>query len=464
MNHKSLLNTIYQNETNLAEQVQVFIDQGADLNSVTEYAESALRVASNNGRFDVVAMLLAAGADKEQLGWTDTVFEVAYGDVLGIRQSLQDRQNLEIGDFWERTPFLFAIQCGDIQKAALLLELGASRHAVGRCGKPATAYAIQNNHVAMLDWLLDQGFDIELGDNFGCTPIITAAELGRLDCLRLLIARGADIHKENHIPERAIQVASTLDIVRVLVECGDDINDISEEMHAALLGVAVSGTPTATKEEYLKGRLRHFGKKNPERSEVEFWLDMVRTGASAWRARETYSDKSGTKDKPIWTYQRYGRSTSVLPNGRVIEIGGEHEDWYDPDFCIYNDVTVFEVNGTINIYSYPESAFPPTDFHTATLVDNFIYIVGGLGYHEARTTGHTPVYRLDIHTFEIKEIRTSGDNPGWISRHRTSLDRNSHLVVRAGKQIIHKNGHEDYVENDHTYHLCLHTYKWKCQK
>jgi hypothetical protein len=27
------------------------------------------------------------------------------------------------------------------------------------------------------------------------------------------------------------------------------------------------------------------------------------------------------------------------------------------------------------VYGYPESVFPPTDFHTATLVGEFIYVI-----------------------------------------------------------------------------------------
>jgi hypothetical protein len=49
--------------------------------------------------------------------------------------------------------------------------------------------------------------------------------------------------------------------------------------------------------------------------------------------------------------------------GSVVEIGGEHEDWYDPDFSIYNDVFVYDGRGKIQIYSYPEKEFPPADFH-----------------------------------------------------------------------------------------------------
>lgn len=68
------------------------------------------------------------------------------------------------------------------------------------------------------------------------------------------------------------------------------------------------------------------------------------------------------------------RSSTRLRNGREIYIAGEHEDWYDPDFYIYNDVIVIHPNLEIQIYGYPRTVFRATDFHSATLVqDESIY-------------------------------------------------------------------------------------------
>jgi hypothetical protein len=36
--------------------------------------------------------------------------------------------------------------------------------------------------------------------------------------------------------------------------------------------------------------------------------------------------------------QRFGQSLTFLPDGRAVQIGGEHVDFYYPVFCIYNDV------------------------------------------------------------------------------------------------------------------------------
>ena len=43
---------------------------------------------------------------------------------------------------------------------------------------------------------------------------------------------------------------------------------------------------------------------------------------------------------PTWCFSRFGQSETVLPDSSRVLIAGEHEDWYDPDFHIYNDVVV----------------------------------------------------------------------------------------------------------------------------
>jgi ankyrin repeat protein len=456
---KNLIRIIYDNEKGLLEKVHTLIDENVDLNRVTEYGESALRVAANNGRFDVVKLLIDSGADRSQLGWSNSFYEVAFGTPSSLEESIKKYGDIENRDFWERTPWLLAIQVGDIEKTSLLLELGANRNAVGRCQKQPMAYAIQQNNIEMLRWLVNQGFDIESTDKYLCTPLIIASEQGMTDCVKYLIDQGADIYKENHIPERAIQVASSLDIINILLDQGDDINDISEETHALLLGTRVDSDPEVSQEEYFAGKHRRFGTSNPEKVDVKFWVEMIRSGASAWHARTMFKDESSSNDDPVWCYKRYGKSTTVLENGTIIEIAGEHEDHYDPDFCIYNDVIVFGPDGDINLFTYPEEVFPPTDFHTATLVDDNLIIIGNLGYPEKRIVGKTQVYSLNTKSFEMKKLETTGDSPGWIHDHKSTLSSdNKFIELWGGKVETDMEG--SLVENIDHWRLNLETYQW----
>jgi hypothetical protein len=214
-----------------------------------------------------------------------------------------------------------------------------------------------------------------------------------------------------------------------------------------------------TRAEFDNQRRPRFGRANPERMRFAFWEWMSRgddrpapTGTSPfaqsgfvmrdsklkstygpWRARDIFNIPTNRVDGPIWTFDRMGATRTELPDGRVICVGGEHEDSYDPDFCIYNDVVVFHPTGEFEIYGYPRDQFLPTDFHTAALVGGRIIIIGCLGYCEERRPGVTPVYALDLSSYEISRIETSGNGPGWISEHEADLSTDGTISIRGGR-------------------------------
>ena len=139
---------------------------------------------------------------------------------------------------------------------------------------------------------------------------------------------------------------------------------------------------------------------------------------------------------------------------------GEHEDWYDPDFCIYNDVVIHDRCGQFEIMGYPEDVFPPTDFHSATFVDRFIYIIGRLGYHGTRRFGTTPVYRLDCRTWKIEPIETRGEGPGWIFKHKSRFDGANSLVLSGGTICREVNDDEQHEVNETRFRLDLNNMRW----
>lgn len=86
-------------------------------------------------------------------------------------------------------------------------------------------------------------------------------------------------------------------------------------------------------------------------------------------------------------------------------------------FFIFNDVVVYHPHSqSYDLFRYPIDIFPPTDFHTATLLGDSIWIVGNLGYVQDRGDV-TPVYRLELNTLAISKVEIDGDDPGWINRH-----------------------------------------------
>jgi hypothetical protein len=275
----------------------------------------------------------------------------------------------------------------------------------------------------------------------------------------LLIEAGADVNRETNAEDSAIKVAANPEIVDLLVKAGADLNDIGKEMRAAIVGLPSEGEIGASAEEYRAGRSRRFGSANPEKMDVPFWRAMVRSGASAYAAKSQFGE-DGCGGGPVWCFDRFGKSITRLADGLVIEVAGEHEDSYDPDFCIYNDVFVHFGGGRFEIYGYPREVFPPTDFHTATQVGEWLYIVGSLGYQQDRRPGETPVYRLSLEDYRIEAIETSGEKPGWISRHKASRVGEEEIRLSGGQLFVQQDGRPDLVENGAGYVLNVRTGIW----
>ena len=185
---------------------------------------------------------------------------------------------------------------------------------------------------------------------------------------------------------------------------------------------AAAGPLPAPRDLFDAWRAPRGGDANPTRMDNPVWAWLIRTRISAYEAADHYEAHSAVAHGPTWCFDRFGQSTTQLPDGRTIFVGGEHEDYYDPDFHIYNDVVVIDADGEIAIHGYPRTVFPPTDFHTASLIGSDVYIIGRLGYPEDRRSRIEAVHVLDADSYRIRTVETSGDPPPWLHRHVAEVD------------------------------------------
>ena len=210
-----------------------------------------------------------------------------------------------------------------------------------------------------------------------------------------------------------------------------------------------------TKKDFLEWRKPRFGEANPTKVVSKVWEYAMRTRKGAcW-----IGGPSLFKESPGWCFDRFGKSLTFMPDGREIHIAGEHEDYYDPDFYIYNDVIVVYPDDTVEFYNYPEEVFPPTDFHSATLVDDKIIIIGSLGYGSEGKIDTTQILVLDTKNFKIEPVESFGSKPGWIHKHKAILsDDKKHIKIVGGK--IDLGGKASLVENIDEWELDLETWQW----
>lgn len=217
-----------------------------------------------------------------------------------------------------------------------------------------------------------------------------------------------------------------------------------------------------TREIFQVQRHRRFGTANPERMDIPLWEWMVRNELGPYRAMEQFGTWLETEKGPDWCFSyRNGVSSTRLADSRTIHIGGEYEDWYDEEFCIYNDIVLRWPDDRIEIYGYPRSLFPPTDFHTATLIDDQVFIVGCLGYVDDRVPGTTPVYRLDTGSLQIDSVPADGERPGWIYDHSAEYRATENVIAISGGFVVAEiEGQSRTLRNVDEFALHLDNCRW----
>ena len=371
-----------------------------------------------------------------------------------------------------------AIKNGDLEMVRAALAGGVDPDLPGHCGRTPLMTAISQRNLTCFHLLLEAGADPERSDDFNATALHAAVSEDVAPAVQALLARGVDtgrspryplkrVHHDfgsligetpmpesmagimtaeqwqelnreslakladrDPQPQPVIEEVRSIEVLNLLLAAGEDLKAAPKEIRRRVIGLLEQQPLTVTVDEFSRDRRRRFGTANPERIQAPFWEDMIRSGGNADTARTHFGDQD--LSQPIWCHDRFGQSLTRLADGRFVGIAGEHEDSYDPDFEIYSDVIVHDGSGGIAIHGYPRECFPPTDFHSATLVGDAILIIGNLGYPDDRRPGTTSVYRLDLTTFAITRLETRGTPPGWISRHQARFDAATRTIALSG--------------------------------
>lgn len=511
-------------------------EQGVNLDHTSSYGESVVRLLAHKGGVKVLKHLNSLGVNLEPLEWPPLHRAVAFEPLNVVWSEINKAEDLNIQDSWSHSAFLFAIRIGDLQKAKALAEAGADVVLGDHCGNLAPHIAAEEDHLDLIEWLESIGADLSVSNEFGHTPIMTATEHDSLQVAEFLLKRGLhripgvpdpeaqaeqrkamqehmksfsrdnfpDIPEEvwafvknpdsdlfdlpwddgaKDLEEELVRLVSSREMMALLEKYGVSLSLMGQEQQLALLGIdenTFSRIPLPTKAEFDAGRRRKFGKTNPEEIFDPFCHYMAKSRVSAYAMKAQFeSPINYHSDDPVWCNQRFGQSMTLLPDGRALFIGGEHEDGYDPDFCIYNDLLVIHPNKSYQIFAYPKEIFPPTDFHTATLVGKEIFIIGSLGYQEDRVGNAgsnpvkkltnlfkgkpspqpaTPVWKMNTDDYSIQQVVTSGDAPGRISRHHARLLDGDNILVYGGK-VSREN--DEYVAYPNRSILHLPSLTWK---
>ncbi|ODS66627.1 MAG: hypothetical protein ABS37_03400 [Acidovorax sp. SCN 65-108] len=416
---------------------------------------------ARNGNYAALRCLAHHGADLSDLGWTPLHRLVALGSAPDLAQALNGpeqaawRAQLGAGDGWGRTPAMHAAQQGVVEKLVLLRDAGADLQVPWR-DYPLMHWILESGEPEALRWWLAQpGVELEAPmGSLSDTPLLAAVEQDALPMATLLLESGADPHRYNNNRGCPMNSARSRAMLELLVAHGGQVEHLGRDGTRLWLGQPLwderepGWLVTCTPDEFRHHHTPRPGRHNGEDVTTAFLVAMIESGESAYGAGEAFGLNRSFSDTPwqhIWNADRFGQSLTGLPDGRWVQIGGEHEDGYDPDFFIYADVIVHtppsEPGGAWDrrVFAYPEDVFPPTDSHTATLVDGRIIVIGCLGYPAHRRPGETPVYALDTNTFQFQRLECMGTAPGWLHKHQAQLVAPGVVEVWGGERCTGAN-------------------------
>ncbi|KAL6909249.1 putative ankyrin repeat protein [Trichoderma evansii] len=218
--------------------VRLLLESGAEINTQTEFGDTALHLAAREGHKAgghkaLLDMLLEKEADitaETEAG--DTALKLAaWGGHEAIVRHLLDRLDGEI-DFetWLATSQVKNVAAaGDEEAMQLLLDKGANitGEGEGTCKETALHVAAGKGHVALTRMLLKNGANINAIDSFEKTPICRAVRDGHIEIVRLLIEHKANLSQGESPLFDAIDPRmgwGKVDTVQLLLENGADIS------------------------------------------------------------------------------------------------------------------------------------------------------------------------------------------------------------------------------------------------
>jgi ankyrin repeat protein len=210
----ALMWATYYDQTDIA---RMLLDAGANPNLANRYGMTPLIQAAFNGNDEIIAMLLAAGADPNArtLEGENAILNASKsGAAAGVLALIEAGADVNSRDgYLFQTPLMWAAASNQAEVARVLIEHGADMDA-------------RSAELDLRGVLVDDGHG-DLPDG-GLTALHHAARENSLEAAQVIVSMGANpslTDPQEITPLRVAMINANLDMARVLIEGGANVND-----------------------------------------------------------------------------------------------------------------------------------------------------------------------------------------------------------------------------------------------
>ena len=332
-------------------EVEKLIENGVDVNTKSEYGDTALMKAAEYGHTKILKRLIENGADlnvKDRFGSTALMEAARRGCAEAVEDLIDHGADMNAKNDLGETVLMYATEGGHITTAQLLIDHGAEVNAKDNIGQnvlmhaASYPYEIEINHLKnwgdlsnrdiasliererkashteVVQFLIDSGADLNMKTNYGITPLMVLSEYGYTEIVQSILASGKiDVNEVDKEGRTALFFAASYDqtaVVQLLISAGAKDLPNKKKQTAANVALANNFKKTLsaidvdgeTERKELRARIRELEEKkkklreeltkgNPIRSEKAQRLNEERKKKKIIKQEETKMELT-TKD------------------------------------------------------------------------------------------------------------------------------------------------------------------------